>query len=163
MKNLKISAKLYISFGLVLLLMVATTILTTISVSRINDSADVFYNVCYLNTQQAESISKHLHSAAKNMLGAILDSEDADIRSRIDAAKEDFEAAGAGIAYLRDNYKGDEADLNGVSEQFTTIKEYFDEFTEYAYANQVDEAFAVYEGHIMNAIRTAIVHYDNYG
>ncbi len=160
MKNLKISAKLFISFGLVLLLMVITTVLTTISVSRINDSADVFYKVCYLNTQQAESISKHLHSAAKNMLGAILDSEDADIRSRIDAAKEDFEAAGAGIAYLRDNYKGDAADLNGVSEQFTTIKEYFDDFTEYAYANQVDEAFAVYEEHMMMAIRTAISHSD---
>ena len=161
MKNLKISVKLFVSFGLVLLLMVATTVLTIISVNRINASADEFYNVCYLNTQQAESISKHLHSAAKNMLGAILDSQDADIRSRIDSAKEDFEAAGAGISYLRDNYKGDEADLNGVSEQFTTIKDYFDDFTECAYANQVDEAFAIYEEHMMMAIRTAITHSDN--
>lgn len=161
MKNLKISAKLLLSFGLVLLLMVIMTVLTTVSVSRINDSADEFYNVCYINTQQAESISKHLHSAAKNMLGSILDSDDADIRSRIENAKEDFSAAGAGIAYLREHYRGDEADLNGVSDQFTTIKEYFDDFTEYAYANQVDEAFAVYEGHIMEAIRTAITHSDN--
>lgn len=161
MKNLKISAKLLISFGLVLLLMVVTAILTVISVSRINDSADEFYNVCYLNTQQAESISKHLHSAAKNMLGSILDSEEADIKGRIEDAKTDFEAAGAGIAYLREHYKGDEADLNGVSEQFSTIKEYFDDFTECAYANRVDEAFAIYEEHIMWAIRTAITHSDN--
>ncbi|MBD5146699.1 MAG: HAMP domain-containing protein [Ruminococcus sp.] len=161
MKNLKISAKLLVSFGLVLLLMVGTTILTTISVSRINDSADEFYNVCYLNTQQAESVSKHLHSAAKNMLGAILDSDDADIRSRIENATADFEAAGAGIAYLRENYKGDVADIDGVSNQFSTIQEYFDDFTEYAYANQVDEAFAIYEAHIMEAIRTAITHSDN--
>lgn len=161
MKNLKISVKLIIAFGLVLLLMVGMAIITTTSTSRLNDSADTFYKVNYLNTQQAESISKHLHSAAKNMLGAILDSEDADIRSRIESATADFEAAGAGIAYLRENYKGDEADLNGVSDQFSTIKEYFDDFTEYAYANQVDEAFAVYEAHIMEAIRTAITHSDN--
>ena len=161
MKNLKISAKLLVSFGLVLLLMVITTVLTTISVSRINDSADEFYNVCYLNTQQAESVSKHLHSAAKNMLGAILDSDDADIRNRIESATADFEAAGAGIAYLRENYKGDVADIDGVSNQFSTIQEYYDDFTEYAYANQVDEAFAVYEAHMMEAIRTAITHSDN--
>ncbi|MDE7304020.1 MAG: methyl-accepting chemotaxis protein, partial [Oscillospiraceae bacterium] len=161
MKNLKISAKLLISFGLVLLLMIITTVLTTVSVSRINESADTFYKVCYLNTQQAESISKHLHSAAKNMLGAILDSEDADIKSRIEDATADFEAAGAGIAYLRENYKGDMSDVDGVSNQFTTIKEYFDDFTECAYANQVDEAFAVYEEHMMMAIRTAISHSDN--
>ena len=161
MKNLKISVKLIIAFGLVLLLMVGMAVITTTSTSRLTDSANVFYNVNYLNTQTAESVSKHLHSAAKNMLGAILDSQDADIRSRIENATADFEAAGAGIAYLRENYKGDIADVDGVSNQFATIQEYFDDFTEYAYANQVDNAFAVYEEHMMEAIRTAITHSDN--
>ena len=44
MKNLKVSAKLLVSFGIVLLLMVAMAVLSVVSTQRINGLVDGFYN-----------------------------------------------------------------------------------------------------------------------
>ena len=161
MKNLKVSAKLLVSFGIVLLLMVAMAVLSVVSTQRINGLVDEFYNKSYLNTQRSEQVSRELQMAAKNMLVAIIDPSQAEKESRLRLANENLAGAEDDIEFLKSNYRGDMADVEGVEKQLDTVKGVFEEFSQLAYKNQADEAYAMYQNNIVGALQNAVTYTDN--
>lgn len=161
MKNLKVSAKLLVAFGTVLLLMIIMAVISLTSTNRINGLVDTFYSRSYLNTQRSEQVSKDLQMAAKNMFAAMIDQDQADIESRLRLANENLTNAEENLEFLRGNYRGDMNDVEMTSEQLNIIKGVFSDFAEYAYSGSVEEAYAIYETNIVDALLKAVEHTDN--
>lgn len=160
MKNLKVSAKLLVAFGVVLALMVVMAIISVSSTQRINGLVDEFYNKSYLNTQKSEQIAKDLQMAAKNMLVAVIDSDPTEKENRLRLASENLTEAEANIEFLRGNYRGDMNDVEQTYDQLEVVNSIFSDFSYLAYEGKTEEAYALYKANIVSALNIAINHTD---
>ena len=161
MKNLKIATKLIVAFGSVLALMVVMAVVSVLSTNKINNLVSMFYNKSYVNTQNAERISADIHTGAKNMLVAIIDSDPAEIESRLRMANDNLTDAQEAVEFLKTNFRGDMNDVNTVAEQLQIVVDSYMEFSEDAYAGRTEEAYALYEEKIVGALKVASDHADN--
>lgn len=161
MKNLKIATKLIVAFGSVLALMVVMAVVSVLSTNKINNLVSMFYNKSYVNTQNAERISADIHTGAKNMLVAIIDSDPAETESRLRMANDNLTDAQEAVEFLKTNFRGDMKDVNTVAEQLQIVADSYMEFSEDAYAGRTEEAYALYEEKIVGALKVASDHADN--
>lgn len=161
MKNLKIATKLIVAFGSVLALMVVMAVVSVLSTNKINNLVSMFYNKSYVNTQNAERISADVHTGAKNMLVAIIDSDPAETESRLRMANDNLTDAQEAVEFLKTNFRGDMNDVNTVAEQLQIVVDSYMEFSEDAYAGRTEEAYALYEEKIVGALKVASDHADN--
>ena len=161
MKNLKIATKLIVAFGSVLALMVVMAVVSVLSTNKINNLVSMFYNKSYVNTQNAERISADIHTGAKNMLVAIIDSDPAETESRLRMANDNLTDAQEAVEFLKTNFRGDMNDVNTVAEQLQIVVDSYMEFSEDAYARRTEEAYALYEEKIVGALKVASDHADN--
>ncbi len=161
MKNLKIATKLIVAFGSVLALMVVMAVVSVLSTNKINNLVSMFYNKSYVNTQHAERISADIHTGAKNMLVAIIDSDPAETESRLRMANDNLTDAQEAVEFLKTNFRGDMNDVNTVAEQLQIVVDSYMEFSEDAYAGRTEEAYALYEEKIVGALKVASDHADN--
>lgn len=161
MKNLKIATKLIVAFGSVLALMVVMAVVSVLSTNKINNLVSMFYNKSYVNTQNAERISADIHTGAKNMLVAIIDSDPAETESRLRMANDNLTDAQEAVEFLKTNFRGDMNDVNTVAEQLQIVVDSFTDFSEDAYAGRTQEAYALYKEKIVGALSTASDHADN--
>lgn len=161
MKNLKVSAKLLVAFGTILVLMVAMAVVSLVATNRINSLVDTFYSRSYLNTQRSEQVSKDLQMAAKNMLVAMIDTDHADVESRLRMANENLVNAEENLDFLRGNYRGDMNDVEMTYDKLEIIQGVFEEFSQLAYAGSTEEAYAIYEANIVGALSEAVTYTDN--
>lgn len=161
MKNLKIATKLIVAFGSVLALMVVMAVVSVLSTNKINNLVSMFYNKSYVNTQNAERISADIHTGAKNMLVAIIDSDPAETESRLRMANDNLTDAQESVEFLKANFRGDMNDVNTVAEQLQIVVDSFTDFSEDAYAGRTQEAYALYKEKIVGALSTASDHADN--
>lgn len=161
MKNLKIATKLIVAFGSVLALMVVMAVVSVLSTNKINNLVSMFYNKSYVNTQNAERISADIHTGAKNMLVAIIDSDPAETESRLRMANDNLTDAQEAVEFLKTNFRGDMNDVNTVAEQLQIVVDSYMEFSEDASAGRTEEAYALYEEKIVGALKVASDHADN--
>ena len=161
MKNLKIATKLIVAFGSVLALMVVMAVVSVLSTNKINILVSMFYNKSYVNTQNAERISADIHTGAKNMLVAIIDSDPAETESRLRMANDNLTDAQEAVEFLKTNFRGDMNDVNTVAEQLQIVVDSYMEFSEDVYAGRTEEAYALYEEKIVGALKVASDHADN--
>ena len=161
MKNLKIATKLIVAFGSVLALMVVMAVVSVLSTNKINNLVSMFYNKSYVNTQNAERISADIHTGAKNMLVAIIDSDPAETESRLRMANDNLTDAQEAVEFLKTNFRGDMNDVNTVAEQLQIVVDSYMEFSEDVYAGRTEEAYALYEEKIVGALKVASDHADN--
>lgn len=161
MKNLKIATKLIVAFGSVLALMVVMAVVSVLSTNKINNLVSMFYNKSYVNTQNAERISADIHTGAKNMLVAIIDSDPAETESRLRMANDNLTDAQEAVEFLKTNFRGDMNDVNTVAEQLQIVVDSYMEFSEDVYAGRTEEAYALYEEKIVDALKVASDHADN--
>ncbi|MCM1024275.1 MAG: methyl-accepting chemotaxis protein [Prevotella sp.] len=160
MKNLKVSAKLVVSFGIVLLLMVGMAVISILATNTINHTVDSFYEQSYLNTERAGEAAEMLQSAARNMLVAVADTDTSMIQDRLQLAEQDLANAQSALEFLGSNYLGDMSDVETAYRQIDVIKEAFDDFSEYAVSGNPEEAYDVYKNQLMSAVLSAGEHLD---
>ncbi len=161
MKNLKIATKLIVAFGSVLALMVVMAVMSVLSTNKINNLVSMFYNKSYVNTQKAERITADIHTGAKNMLVAIVDSDPTETENRLRMANDNLKDAQESVEFLKTNFRGDMNDVNTVAEQLQIVVDSFTDFSEDAYAGRTQEAYALYKEKIVGALSTASDHADN--
>ena len=161
MKNLKIATKLIVAFGSVLEVLVVLAVVSVLSTNKINNLVSMFYNKSYVNTQNAERISADIHTGAKNMLVAIIDSDPAETESRLRMANDNLTDAQEAVEFLKTNFRGDMNDVNTVAEQLQIVVDSYMEFSEDVYAGRTEEAYALYEEKIVGALKVASDHADN--
>lgn len=156
MKNLKVSAKLFVSFGIVILLMIVMAVLSIVSLNSISDTMDEFYEKSYKNTQAGEIVSGQLQEGAKHMLYAILDPDSANTNDRLDKAQACFEEVEEYLAVLQENYRGDMSDVDNIAEQLEIVENTYSEFSEIVqdYSN-MEASFTLYSENIVEALNSA--------
>ncbi len=79
MKNLKIAAKLIVSFGIILALMLIIGIVSVTNIGKVNSSVDAYADHTLPNSQYLDNLRVNLLSVRENLLLSIIDTDQAKI------------------------------------------------------------------------------------
>ncbi len=152
MKNLKVGAKLIVSFGIVLLFMLINVAVASIALASVAGELTTFYNEPFKNVQLGDSLNENLQTAAKNMLYASLDPDLEETKNRLTLAQQEVDSLDATIDDIAEEYGGDPADLTNMKAVCDEIDAALKEYANLCVANDVNGAFKIYQDRVVDKL-----------
>jgi len=151
-KNLKISQKLSLSFGLILALFLASVIIASVSLRSVSKNLDEFYRRPFANVALAISADMDSEMAAKYMLRACLEESTSETNRMLDLVTEHLQEMKDNLSQLKEKYSGNQNDITNVENYITQLESAYEAYAAEARANDVAGAYAVYTGQIVDLL-----------
>lgn len=140
MKNLKIKAKLFVTFAIILILFFITVMAAIFGLRTMSKSFRDFYTNSYPVSYGALEMCRATQSAIKNVLMVMLTEDLEQKQTYIQEAAVEFESVAESITYLQENFRGDKSILEKTLAKLQESKPYRIQILELAANNQNDEA-----------------------
>lgn len=145
MKNLKLNAKLSISFGLVLVLLLVCAIVSIISMNKLGDQIDLYANRTVPNTESIWQMRRNMVSAQRNMLVAINTKNQNQSDKYLNKADEDAAGIFSTIKVFTQNTRTDKETLNTLSSSIEEIAPIRQEISALIKKGEMETAYNLYE------------------
>ncbi len=144
MKNLKIGKKLLITFGIIIILLLVTIIISILGFVSISKSYTNFYNKPYTITNKTMDMRRTIQSAAKNIGYTIMTTDKEKKLEFSEQAKNELDSLEVDIKFLRENYTGNVELINSFEKIMIDTRDVRDEIIDLANNNKDDEAISLY-------------------
>lgn len=149
MKNLKISKKLLMSFGIVLALFAIVVVFSVTAFNTVENLIKDFYNEPYTDVQLADDMMININDASEDMLEASVSVDTAVTDKALNDAAESLTIMQSDIAALKQTYTGDMADVDAIAAAIEKIFAQREAFSALAYAHDVDGAYSLYTAELI--------------
>lgn len=144
MKNLKIGKKLLITFGIIIILLLTTIVMSVFGFISISKNFTYFYNKPFTITNKTMDMRRTIQSAVKN-IGYTLMSPDKEKKFEFaEQANKDMDSLEVDIKFIRDNFAEDADILNDFEKIMSETKELRKEIISLAKNNKNSEASSLY-------------------
>ncbi len=144
MKNLKISWKLLTTFGIIIVLFCAVVVLSVIGLRNSEAEFTDFFENEHEVTNQSSELRRSVSSAIKCVGFAILIDDDAKINEYKSTAESEIETIGKGLAYMQENFEGDQALVTQAQTLLASGKNFRDQIMELALQYKNEESSALF-------------------
>lgn len=148
MKNMSISKKLLVSYGVVLILMVAIIGLSIFSLRSVSSGLEEFYNEPYQLTSSVLKIKATMQECAKNLLYACVSTDEDQTEERLGMASDGLSELDSLVQGVESKYDGNSSDLTGIEDGIQKVRDAYDAFQPLCTANNIEGAFKVYQEQI---------------
>lgn len=155
MKDLPISKRLLITFGVILALFCATVVLSVFSLLSTGSNFDQFYSGPYEITNKAADLRGNIQTVAKYIGYSMMESDSQKTAEYVKGAEDSIQELRDGTAFMRENFKGDMSIIDNYDSIMKGVMEDRDRVLELALANQNEEAIALYFSKVMPAFLQA--------
>lgn len=155
MKDLPISKRLLITFGVILALFCATVVLSVFSLLSTGSNFDQFYSGPYEITNKAADLRGSIQTVAKYIGYSMMESDSQKTAEYVKGAEDSIQELRDGTAFMRENFKGDMSIIDNYDSIMKGVMEDRDRVLELALANQNEEAIALYFSKVMPAFLQA--------
>lgn len=149
MKDLPISKRMLITFGVILAMFCCTVVLSIVSLFSTGNNFDTFYEGPYQLTDRCADLRYNIQVVAKSIGYSMMEEDSAKTAEYIKAAQDSLQEMRDGTAYLRENFTGDMSLVDNYDKAMQSIKEDRDKVFEYALANKNTEAIKLYFSTVM--------------
>ena len=144
MKNLKIGKKLLITFGVIIILLLTTIIMSVSGFISISKDFTNFYNKPYNITNKTMDMQRIIQSAVKNIGYTMMATDSKEKLEFAEQANEDMNNLEKDIDFLRENFTGDVELINNFEKIMVDTKELRNEIINLAKNNKNNEASYIY-------------------
>ncbi len=144
MKNLKIGKKLLVTFGIIIILLLVTIIMSIFGFVSISNNYTNFYNKPYTITNKTMDMRRTIQSAVKNIGYTIMTTDKEKKLEFSEQAKNELESLEEDIKFLRENYTGNVELINSFEKAMIDTRDLRDEIIDLARNNKDDEAVSLY-------------------
>lgn len=144
MKNLKIRNKLFVTFGIVIVLFVITIMVSFVGLNQSSSRFKDFYEVGYPVSLKSTDMRRAIQNALKNISYTMLTEDEQKVQEYIATAEEELTNLREGIAFMQKNYNGDKTMVNQAEELLDDSVPYRTQVTELAAQNKNTEAYDVF-------------------
>lgn len=150
MKNLKISKKLLVGFGSVLVLMLVVVYLGISTLTSLRGIVDTFYRNAVQSVLLADNINARTQEMAKNLLHAIGKADDAEyVRGYFDTAETCYNKVKEDVEALKLVYSGDQSDITSMETLISNIWTEYQNFTTLVNSGSVADSINGYDNNMM--------------
>ncbi len=126
MKNMTISTKLFVGFGIILFLLILSIVLSMVSITNVNSQVDLYGKFTVPNTTSLWSIRRNSVSAQRYVLIAIVATSIQETKDALAQADKDDKAALDAFEQYSHNQRN-----NSRDEKIKSVKAYLDDCTSY--------------------------------
>lgn len=169
MKNLKISRKLYLGFGVILVLFAFSIIYAALSLNFVAKNLNTFYAKPFANVKQVLQADRESEAAAKYMLRACLEQDPETTNQMLQLAEDRLDLMYEYADFLMDNYSGDKADIQKLRNDVDKLQSFTDEYRALCLDNNVSGAYKVYQSQVVglltdvtDSVNSIMTQADNY-
>lgn len=148
MKNLKVSKKLMVVFGLIFCMFIAAIVVAVLSLNTLAVEQRGFYEGPYENVKGIGNLDKLLNESAKNMLHACVTTDPEETKEHLGLASDAFTKLDTQMAFLYGNYTGSQQELTKIEQSLHTIETSFASFQQLCNANDITGAYQIYKNEI---------------
>lgn len=148
-KNFKIGKKLFITFGVIIVLLAVVLFVGIYALISNGNKFDSFHDNGYQITNNVMETRRAIQSSAKNIGYAMMTSDAQETENYIESAKSESEVMSKNVEYLREHFRGDMTLIDNFNDAMLSIKEQREEVYELALDNRNDEASALYFEKVM--------------
>jgi len=131
LKNMKIQARLIVSYLVIIALLLVCGITSIVMINQVGDSMTSFYDHQFHTVDNAWSARRSVFSARANMLQCIIATSEADVESTITAAREDFASIRESVKLTQGTYQGNDTYLADCLTLLDKAEPYIDEIERY--------------------------------
>ena len=156
MKKMKLSFKMILSFGIVLVLMMIIIVMSAGALTTIGNAIDKMYNESVRESSIADEVCIEINEASSCMLNAMVVSDTNDIESYLAGAEECLEHIVHDTAEMKEIYSGDVNDIIAIETNVTEINTAFAQYRDLCKSNSDDEAYAEYTEKLMPMIEKTV-------
>lgn len=139
LNNLKTNKKLKVSFGIIIVCLLIISIVSLISLWRVGNSMESFYNISYKNSVAQLQFRRDTQSVMKNLLRSCTSTDKEKTTQFLNAMEDDLVSQSEQLEFLKNNSKDTEL-LNELVNKMSVAIEVRDKVVEYSKANDVDGA-----------------------
>ncbi len=157
MKNMKVSKKLFVAFGILVALIFVLAVFSGLSMASLSGMLTNFYDESFLAVGYADKIDINMNEASKYMLHGAITMDLAETQEMAANAQACFDEIDAALAALKPIYNGDEADILALEAYYGSVKTGFEEFN----ATGIADAFNVYKNTILPNMTAMQQHLEN--
>ncbi len=161
MKNLKVSKKLLVAFGLITVMMIIIAVFSFTAFQTVGGIVDSFYAEAFADVQLADEMMLDINVTAKEMLKASSTSDTAETKEFLANATASIVKLEEAVAELKLHYSGDMADVSAIESTIAKVKETLGAFEASALSHDVAASYKVYETELMPELQTIIGHAGN--
>ena len=144
MKNLKLNAKLLISFGVILLMMIISVGVAIYSLNKVGTETDQFAYKTLPNTVGVWEIRRNMVSAQRNILAAMVAEEQNDINEYLGLADEDAEQIFTTFDSFSSNTRTDPETLKSLLDGFNNVVPVHKQISEFLKTGEKEKAYDLY-------------------
>lgn len=152
MKNLKISLKLMVGFGMILIALVVCVIFATFGLQSVSERLNTFYKYPFTNVALAIQVGMDSEVAAKYMLRSCLEQDNAETENMLAKASEYIDSTKEHLSLLKVNYTGDARQITEVEQYVTKLESAFHNLETASRSNDTAEVYRVYKAEIVDCL-----------
>lgn len=140
MKNLKIGKKLFVTFAIILSLLLVTVVVAIFGLETTGGNFDDFYSRSYPVSYQSLEVRRTIQAGLRDISMSMLTEDLQETQKYIQMAETEFNSLGDKITFLQTNFPGDTALLDKALSLLNEGKPYRQKILELAGNNQNAEA-----------------------
>lgn len=145
MKNFNLNLKLIISFGLVLIMLLACFGVSIINMNKLGDQIDQYANRTVPNIESIWKMRRNMVSAQRNMLAAIAAQNPDQMNNYLEKADEDAKGLFSTLDVFNQNTKTDQETLKTLSDSLNAILPIHQEIATRLQSGELEKACVQYE------------------
>ena len=161
MKNLKVSKKLLVAFGVINVLMIVVAVFAFTAFQTVGGLVDNFYAEAFADVQLADEMLLDINVTAKEMLKASSTSDTTETKDFLSSASASIEKMETAVTELKLHYSGDMTDVTAIEDTIAKVKDTLGHFEVSALSHDVAASYKVYETELMPRLQTIIEHAGN--
>ena len=113
-KNLRLRTRMFVSYGILIALMIISGIIASIMVINVGTHLVEFYDQQYQTVVQTWTARRCVYSARAGLLQALLEDDPMVIKESVTTAQNEFESIKTAVSAIRTTYQGDASDLDTI-------------------------------------------------
>lgn len=141
LKNLKITARLLVSYAILIVLLCIVGFTSLITINRVGASLEGFYNEQFQTVDKAWTARRSVYAARATLYQAMLESDTATTLDCINTAKTEFATIKSALVDVRNTYTGDKALLDEVDKLVAEAEPHLAQIEALATQNKNSEAY----------------------
>lgn len=151
MKNLKIGKKLFISYGIIVILYCVTVFISLYSLTKTGSNFTAFYTTPYEVTNEAATLNASIQEVGKYIGYAMMENDKVKTAQYVQGAKDAIAELREGTKFMKENFKGDQSIIEKYDGVMKAVMADRDRIFELATENRNQEAIELYFSKVMPA------------
>lgn len=161
MKNLKVSKKLLVAFGVINVLMLVIAVFSFTAFQTVGGLVDDFYNEAFADVQLADEMMLDINVTAKEMLKASSTTDTALTEQYLASATASIEDLEKAVTELKLHYSGNMTDVQTIEATIVEVNATIDHFKASALSHDVEGAYKIYETELMPELQKILAAANN--